>query len=121
MSLQGKPGPNRASDLSSTGDELPTCWQRDRQPACLRLELASGEIYVMPYPHFIAAHLCRAGDGERLKISFSTHEIAIDGDHLRELVIALSDVSVAVISEMPARYQKSIGSRIASICVALAE
>jgi hypothetical protein len=123
MSLQGKQTLHHAPvSPASSGDELPVCWQRDRQPACLRVELASGEIYVLPYQHFVAAHLSRANGVDRLNISFSTHEISIEGAKLRELAIALSELSVAFMAEVPARYQRSTsGSAITAIHVALVE
>lgn len=106
----------------STDDELPTSWQRERQTACLRIELESGEIYVLPYQHFVAAHLSRSNDAESLKISFSTHEVSIEGSKLRELALALSDLVLASIAEVPLRYQKSAsGTKIIAIRVAAVE
>ena len=40
----------------------PTCWQREAQAACLRLELPSGETHIISYAHFLAASLQPAKD-----------------------------------------------------------
>lgn len=112
----------QASPPRSTDDELPTSWQRERQAACLRIELESGEIYVLPYQHFVAAHLSRSNDAESIKISFSTHEVSIEGSKLRELALALSDLALASITEVPVRYQRATsGTTITTIRVAVVE
>lgn len=120
MSFKGKPALHHPP--RSTDDELPTSWQREHQAACLRIELESGEIYVLPYQHFIAAHLSRSNDAELLKISFSTHEVSIGGSKLRELALALSDLAMASIAEVPVRYQRATsGTKIMDIRVAAVE
>jgi len=89
---------------------------------CLRVELATGELYVLPYQHFVAAHLSRTNEFDLLKISFSTHEISIEGAKLRELAIALSELSIGFIAEVPSRYQRAVdGLAITAIHVALVE
>jgi hypothetical protein len=89
---------------------------------CLRVELATGELYVLPYQHFVAAHLSRTKEFDLLKIGFSTHEISIEGAKLRELAMALSELSIGFIAEVPSRYQRAAdGSAITAIHVALVE
>jgi hypothetical protein len=104
MSLKGAPqSTHRGGELDR--ERTFDSWKREPQSACLRVELASGEIYVLPYQHFVAAHLVRTSDSESLRIQFSTHDVSIEGTRLRELTLALNDLSVASIAETPTRYQ----------------
>jgi hypothetical protein len=102
MSLKGAPqNIHRGGGLDR--ERTSGCWQREQQSACLRVELGSGEIYVLPYQHFVAARL--AADGDSLTIEFSTHDVQIEGKRLREIALALRELSVAWVAEAPVRYQ----------------
>jgi len=93
-----------------TAPVQPACWQREAQAACLRLELPSGETHILSYAHFLAACL-RRGDSvpETLCISFSGHEIEIDGHGLRELLLSLQDLAVKWVRTAPERFRGLVG------------
>jgi hypothetical protein len=117
MSLKGLP---QSYERGGMSDREPNsnCWKREPQSVCLRVELASGEIFVLPYQHFVAAHLVRTTDSESLRISFSSYDVSIEGTALRELALALNDLSVASIEETPPRYKaRPGGSAITAIRV----
>ena len=96
-----------------TGSAPPTCWLREAQAACLRLELPSGETQIISYAHFHAASLPPAKDTlETLSICFSSHRIEIDGHRLRELLLCLEDMAVKWIRTTPERYRGAIGQDI---------
>jgi hypothetical protein len=93
-----------------TGSAPPTCWLREAQAACLRLELPSGETHIISYAHFLAASLQPAKDTlETLSICFSSHQIEIDGHGLRELLLTLQDLAVKWIRATPESYRGVIG------------
>jgi len=93
-----------------TGSAPPTCWLREGQAACLRLELPSGQTQIISYAHFIAASLQPAKDTlETLSICFSSHQIEIDGHGLRELLLTLHDLALKCIRATPESYRGVIG------------
>jgi hypothetical protein len=47
---------NRTS-IDPTTPTAPVCWQRESATACLRIELESGEIHLLPYNHLTTARL----------------------------------------------------------------
>ena len=100
---------------SQTTQELirsapPVCWQREAQVACLRLELPSGETHIVSYTHFLTASLRPAKDThETLCISFSSYQIEIDGQGLRELLLILEDLAVKWVCTVPERYRGVTG------------
>jgi len=93
-----------------TEGTLPDCWQRESQPACLRLELPSGETYVLPYSHFLAASF-RPGKNapETLSITFSGYQVEINGHGLRGLLLTLEELAVKWVRAAPERYCSAIG------------
>lgn len=105
----------RDSVLHSTSD----CWHREIDRACLRVEIGPDETFIFPYQQFFGAHHVHAG-GERLKITFSTHEITLSGHRMEKLLAALQDFAVDWIKPIPPRYrhlEKSEEAVIASINV----
>jgi len=70
----------------------------------LRVDLQSGAFFVLPYSHFAFAHFQREGDSETLRVTFSSHEVRVNGRNLRELGLALQKLGVDWIREAPARY-----------------
>ena len=110
---------NRTS-IAPTTQTAPVCWQRESATACLRIELESGELHILPYNHFITAHLAKAGDGtETLRITFSSHEIQIEGHNLRDLVLGIQDFAIKWLRAVPEKYHSLAASRDAVIVTVL--
>ena len=106
---------NRTSTETPTG-AAPICWQREAPSACLRIELESGETYLLPYNHLFAVHLAKPSDRtETLRITFSSHEIQIEGHNLRDLVLGIQDFAIKWLRAVPERYQPLVPSRDAVI------
>jgi hypothetical protein len=95
----------RSTSHETATASTPTCWQREAPSACLRIELASGEIHLFSYQHFLTAAL-KPGDGgtETVRITFASHEVEIAGRGLRELLLGLQDFAVKWVRTPPARY-----------------
>ena len=81
------------------------CWQREAPCPCLRVETSPSDSHVFPYQHLITASLARAGETETLRLSFSSHDVELEGQNLRTLLLALQDFAVKWVRAMPERYQ----------------
>ena len=96
---------NRFATSASTASTAPACWQREGPSPCLRVELLNGDAHLFSYQHFVTAVLTRNGDGaETLQAMFSTHELAIEGKGLRDLLLNLQDFAVKWVRPSPNRY-----------------
>jgi hypothetical protein len=87
-----------------TVQTTPACWQREAPCPCLRVETSSSESHIFPYQHLITASLARAGETETLRLSFSLHDVELQGRNLRTLLLALQDFAVKWVRVMPERY-----------------
>jgi hypothetical protein len=59
---------------------------------------------VFPYQHLVTASLARVGETETLCLSFSSHDVELQGHNLRGLLLALQDFAVKWVRAMPERY-----------------
>jgi hypothetical protein len=79
------------------------CWHRERDRACLRVEVGADEVFIFSYQQLLGAHHLRTND-ETLKITLSTHEVTLNGHRLEKLLSALQDFAVDWIRPLPPRY-----------------
>ena len=94
-------------------------WNRAGQPRCLRVELADGTFFVLPYQHLVCVRF-EPGADEAINITISGHEVKITGKNLRELALAFQKFTVDWVKELPRRYvavANGEGVHIASIAV----
>jgi len=94
-------------------------WNRAGQPRCLRVELADGTFFVLPYQHLVCVRF-EPGADEAINITISGHEVKIMGKNLRELALAFQKFTVDWVKELPRRYvavANGEGVHIASIAV----
>ena len=94
-------------------------WNRAAQPRCLRVELADGTFFVLPYQHLVCVRF-EPGADEAINITISGHEVKIMGKNLRELALAFQKFTVDWVKELPRRYvavANGEGVHIASIAV----
>jgi hypothetical protein len=94
-------------------------WSRAGQPRCLRVELADGTFFVLPYQHLVCVKF-EPGTEESINITMSGHEVKITGKNLRELALAFQKFTVDWVKELPRRYAavaNGEGVHIASIAV----
>lgn len=100
----------KPANSENSGDAAPptepsfVAWENNPQAQALRVDLQSGAFFVLPYSHFAFAHFQREGDSETLRVTFSSHEVRVNGRNLRELGLALQKLGVDWIREAPARY-----------------
>jgi hypothetical protein len=96
---------NRSTATEAQTSATPACWQREAPSACLRVELLSGEVHLFSYQHFVTASLqCNDAGGETVRITFSIHELDVEGRGLRELLLGLQDFAVKWVRPAPDRY-----------------
>ena len=96
---------------SKTTEPSPTkrsvvCWNEDPQTQALRVEVKSGNFFVFPVSHFLSAEFTQDDKGDVLKLVFTTHEVTISGQHLREVALALQKLAVEWIKEIAPKYAK---------------
>jgi hypothetical protein len=91
---------NRRQTVQAT----PACWQREAPCPCLRIETSPRESHIFPYQHLVTASLNHGEEAETLHLTFSLHDVEIQGRNLRALLLALQDFAVKWIRAMPERY-----------------
>ena len=84
----------------------PTCWQREAPCACLRIETAPRESHLFPYQHLVTASLSQGDETETLDLTFSLHDVEIEGRNLRALLLAIQDFAVKWVRVIPERYHQ---------------
>ena len=72
----------------------PACWQREAPCACLRVETPPRESHFFTYQHLVTASLSHNDQAETLRLTFSLHDVEIEGRNLRALLLALQDFAV---------------------------
>jgi hypothetical protein len=78
-------------------------WNRAIQPRCLRVELANGTFFALPYQHLGCVRF-EPGNDETVNVTISGHKVKITGQHLRELGLAFQKLAVDWVKELPVRY-----------------
>ncbi len=78
-------------------------WNRAVQPKCLRVELADGTFFMLPYQHLVCVKF-EPGTGESINITISGHLVRITGKNLRELALAFQKFTVDWVKELPRRF-----------------
>ena len=96
---------SKTTEASATKRSV-VCWNEDPQTHALRVELKSGGFFVFPVSHFLSAEFTHGDKGDMLKLLFTTHEVTISGQHLREVGLALQKLAVEWIKEIAPKYAK---------------
>jgi hypothetical protein len=76
---------------------------------CLRVETSGGEVWILPWHHFIFGRH-EAGDHERLLLTFVAHEVAMRGLNLAGLIPDVVHQRIAWLRTAPGKYLKSTGA-----------
>lgn len=91
-------------------------FSRNRQNA-LRIELRSGKTFLLPYGHWVFAHIQKVDGSEELTISFVSHDVRVEGENLRELLLELQASNVELLREIPNGAQQLSDSVIRTLTV----
>jgi hypothetical protein len=98
----------------------PACWQREAPCACLRIETSPRESYLFPYQHLVTASFSHSDQMETVRLTFSLHDVEIQGRNLRALLLALQDFSVKWIRAIPEPYhtlEPGESGVVSTICI----
>ena len=113
----------RSQGNDAISGELPKrnflSWNRAGQPRCLRVELADGTFFVLPYQHLICVGF-EPGTDDTINVTIAQHEVKIRGKKLRELALAFQKFTVDWVKQWPAGSVAGAngeGVHIASIAV----
>ena|ERR1022692_801997 len=82
----------------------PECYTTEPRASCLRVEMPTGRIYLLPLDQLAYAQMDNDGTEQLLHLSFATHEIMVRGHTLRRIETALHRLELASITPLPARY-----------------
>jgi hypothetical protein len=113
----------RSQSKDTSSGDLPKrnflSWNRAVQPRCLRVELADGTSFGLPYQHLVCVGF-EPGTNDTINITIARHEVKITGKNLRELALAFQKFTVDWVKELPARFVTAAnceGVHIAGIVV----
>ena len=97
----------RSQSKDTPSDEPPRknflSWNKTVQPRCLRVELADGTFFVLPYQHLVCVRF-EPGTDDTINVTIARHEVTITGKNLRELALTFQKLAVDWVKELPARY-----------------
>jgi hypothetical protein len=91
---------------ASPAERNNVCWStfsRQRHTV-LRIELHTGQTWLLPYAHWFHVNLRKLESTERLSIRFASHDVQIEGFHLREVLLELQANNVEVVRELPPQF-----------------
>jgi hypothetical protein len=63
----------------------PECYTTEPQASCLRVEISTGRIYLLPLDQLAFAEMDTDGEEQLLHLSFAMHEIMVRGNTLRRI------------------------------------
>lgn len=94
---------NKDASAGTPAKENCLSWNKDVQPSCLRVELADGTTFLLPYQHLVCVRF-EPGTDDTINVAIARHEVKITGKNLRELALAFQKLAVDWVKELPARY-----------------
>jgi hypothetical protein len=71
----------------------------------LSIQAESGELWVLPWSHFVSARLTADGNGERLALLFANHEVELHGARLGSLMPEIAAFRLDFLRSLPAKYE----------------
>ena len=86
----------------------PECYTTEPQASCLRVEMSTGRIYLLPLDQLAYAQMDTDGKEQLLHLSFATHEIIVRGNTLRRIETALHRLELSFITPLPAKYHSLV-------------
>ena len=84
--------------------KTPECYTTDTQARCLRVEISTLRLLVLPLDQFVFADLDSDGKEQKLKLVFATHEILVSGHALRRIETAICRLELSGLMKLPEKY-----------------
>jgi hypothetical protein len=91
----------RIGDSPSDG----ICHSTDASAPTLSIHAESGELWVLPWSHFVSARHTADGSGERLALLFANHEVELHGARLASLMPEIAGFRLDSLRSLPAKYE----------------
>ena len=104
-SLRAQLGPRRAGE----GHTSSPFYSTTDHATILCVEPAGGEIWMLPWHHFVIGRHAQAGACERLVLTFVAHEITLLGLNLAGLIAEIANQRLDSLRTAPGKYLKSSG------------
>ncbi len=81
------------------------CHSAEASVPALLIQANSGELWVLPWSHFVSArHKC-AGDREHVTLLFANHEVELQGVRLASLLPEIAGFHLGLLRSLPAKYE----------------
>jgi len=74
----------------------------------VQIHQTNGESWVLPWSHFISARHERNGNAEKLVLSFTEHEVMLEGFRLMLLLPEIASFRLESLRELPKRYEVQV-------------
>ena len=87
----------------------PECYTTDTQARCLRVEMTTTRLLVLPLDQFVFAELDSEDKEQKLRLVFATHEILILGHVLQRIETAIHRLELSGLMKLPEKYHALIG------------
>ena len=81
------------------------CYSTEASVPALSIHAGSGELWVLPWSHFVSARHTGDGNGERLTLLFANHEVELHGNRLASLVPEIAGFRLDSLRSLPAKYE----------------
>lgn len=89
----------------SVGAQL--CHTFHPQASSLTVVVSPDEKWILPWHHLASAHLTRTEGREQLRLSFTSHEVVLDGINLGVLADLVGSLQLASLRAAPTKYAKA--------------
>jgi hypothetical protein len=80
------------------------------QVSALFVETSNGEIWLLPWNHFVFGRHQEADERERLVLTFVAHEVVLSGLNLDALIPDVANLRLERLRAAPVKYLKSSGN-----------
>jgi hypothetical protein len=81
------------------------CYSTEASVPALSIYAENGELWVLPWSHFVSARHTGEGNGERLVLLFANHEVELHGTRLASLVPEIAGFRLDSLRSLPAKYE----------------
>ena len=86
----------------------PECYTTEPRASCLRVEIPTGRIFMIPLDKLLFAEIDMDGKEQLLHLSFASHEIMVRGYALRRIETALHRLELSSITTLPSKFHSLV-------------
>ena len=82
----------------------PECWAIDPQASGLRVEVSPTKTLLLPFDQFCFGELTSEVREQQLVLNFATHNVAIHGQNLRRIDLAMQRRELSFVTKVSTNY-----------------